>query len=169
MACVSRPSEAPYTGGGEPGRAAANDDQVAQGRRRAPGSDPQHLGHRRVGRVAQYVIAPDDDRRLGGLHPEVPQHELGFFVALQILELVGHAIACEELPQTQRVARVTGSDESNAAPDLDQDRAARQERAQDDVGEVLVVAQQPEEFGHGDADDLARVADDRASDTRARQ
>ena len=108
------------------------------------------------------MLAPDQHRRLGGLDAEGAQHRLGLLVGLEVLELVGHAIAGQKLPQAQRVARVTRSDQPHATADLNQDRASGQEGSEHDVGEVLVLAQQLEQVPQRHPDHLARIANHRA-------
>jgi hypothetical protein len=74
---------------------------------------------------------------------------------------MGHPVAGEELADADRVGGAFAADDAHARSDLDQDRLAGQEGAQDQLGEILVVGEQAPQARDRHVDHLAGIAHDR--------
>jgi hypothetical protein len=148
-------------GRGETRRPGADDDQIAERGRSATRAEPEQLRDLRVGWVPQHTFVADHDRRFGGVDAERLEQRIGFLVLLEVHPLVGHPVAGQELSQAMGAPRVARADQLHTCPDVDQDLAAREVGAQDDVAQLLVFGDQRAQPLGRHLDDLAGVADDR--------
>jgi hypothetical protein len=139
----------------------AHDHDVAHRRWRAARPDPEQPGDLGVGRVSQHAGAGEHERRLLGRDLERPEHDVGLFVLLEVDPVIRDAVAVEELADPAAVRRVARAEQLESGADLDQDRAPRHERAQDDVRQLLVVGHRVAQDVGGNLDHLAGIADDR--------
>ena len=145
---------------GEPGRAGADDDQVA-GRLGAP----RDAAARPAGPARRWsgCAAPSSPRQMttgvsAGATPSAAQQRLGLRSSSRSIQLVGQAVAGGELAQPPRVGRVARADDPEAGAEADQDRAADEVGAQDQVAERRVLGDELAQPLGGDREHLAGLA-----------
>ena len=149
-------------GGGQPGRAGADDDQVAGDRARARVEQADAAGQLGVARVAQHLLPPPDHhRRVLGLDTQLAEQLLGLLVPLQVDPAVRQEVAGGELQQPPGVGREARADDPEANTELDQDRAADEIGPQHQVAEGRVLGDQLAQALHRHGQDLAGLLDHR--------
>src|SRR6059058_5131331 len=133
IACVSRPSDAPYSAAARPAGPppTITRSHIGGGAPRAP--RPSTAASSALDGFAKHRVAGDHDGRLGRLDAESPEERVRLLVVLEVHPVVGPAVAREELAQPAGVARVARPDQPLARFEIDQDRPARQVRLQDQV------------------------------------
>ena len=95
--------------GGEPGRSAADDDEVEAAIGQVPDGQAEVLGEHAWGRPAQHRSRHDHDRELGRGHAGVAQQSVDRTVVVGVDPLVRDAGAGEELSDALRVGSRTAS------------------------------------------------------------
>jgi hypothetical protein len=136
-------------GSGQPGRAGADDDQVAGDRARARVEQADAAGQFGVARVAQHLLSPPDHhRRVLGLDAQLAEQRLGLSVPLQVDPAVRQQVAGGELQQPLGVGREAGTDDPEADAKLDQDRAADEIGPQHQIAERRILGDQLAQAPH---------------------
>jgi len=91
-------------GGGDPGGAGADHDDVAEGRRRPRGAEAERPSQLGVAWIAQDLAAAGNHhRRLIRLNSEPSKQSVRLFVLLEVDPLMRHAASGQELAQATRV------------------------------------------------------------------
>ena len=108
------------------------------------------------GRVSRHpALAADDDRRRVDAHVEALQECRGPLILLEVEERMRLVVAGEELADLVRPAGVARADDLRGPVTAgDQGRAAHQERAEEQVGELRVLDDDPLEPLRRDPQDL---------------
>jgi hypothetical protein len=113
-----------------------------------------------VGLRREAAAAHEQDRRLLRRDAGRAQEPLRLLVVLEVEPVIRDAVAREELTQALRVAREPRADQAMPGAQPDQDRPPLEERAEDDVRELLVVADDATQPAGRDLDHGAGVPDD---------
>ncbi len=120
--------------------------------RRARRRDPDHLGQLGLAGVAEQPPGHDDDGRVRRGHAKLGEQGLGARVGFQVQPPVREPVTGREIPQPPGIRRIPGADDPQAHPEPDQQRAADQAGAQDQVAEDGIAEHQLLEpiAGHGE-------------------
>ena len=155
--------------GREPGRAGADDHQVAHVRLIDRVVEAEALGNLGVGRVPEHdLAAAHQHRHVRDGDPEVIEQRLNVGLAVEIDVGVGVAVPGEELLDPERARRVHRSDQHRVAEAAaDQLHPPENERPHQDLAELGVVLHERQHRLAIEHDDLARLADPRAEQRAA--
>ena len=149
-------------GGCEPGRAGADDDEVAGCLARRRDGQPDSPGELGVARIAQHLLAaPDHHRRLRRRDAQLAQERVRGRVVLEVDPAVREPVARRELAQPARVGRVARAEDPESGAKSDQDRAADDERAQDQIAEHRILRPRSRAAGRRARRGPRRLARDR--------
>ena len=148
-------------GSGEPCRACADDEQVADVGPIDRIVEPQAVGDLRVARIPQHcVAAADQHRHVGGADMEVIEQILRLGVAIQVDVMERMAIACQELLDAQRTGAMRRANQDDIAVAAgNQLDASEDERAHEDVAQLGVRLDESEQLLAIELDHLAWLAD----------